>query len=74
MLFNTVFNEIVASRKPLILHNGFLDMMHVKFKLFRYIIDSCKHYPKLGLTTNQKFITHFLIFTTINICLQIRQL
>lgn len=29
VLFNKVFEEMVDSRKPLIVHNGFLDLMHV---------------------------------------------
>lgn len=55
------------SKKPIIVHNGFLDLMHVPSQLFRSIIVSMDLFPKNGTATKRVSITYSLTFMITNI-------
>ena len=38
LLFNHLFNEIIDSKKPMIVHNGFLDLMHVNLIMIKVFL------------------------------------
>lgn len=58
---------MVASRKPLIVHNGYLDLMHVKFTLVRFTIVLSKIYLANGIVTEGNSFSFFRRYTTTNI-------
>ena len=73
-LFNEVVDIMISSKKPLIVHNGYLDLMHVRFSLdIRSIIDLFPTYLRLGVITRITYIPCFLISMITNICLPIHQ-
>lgn len=47
-LFNEVVDLMISSKKPLIVHNGYLDLMHVNLISIRYIIGLSRIYRKPG--------------------------
>ena len=55
------------SKKPIIVHNGFLDLMHVPSLLSRFTIVSMDLYLKNGTATKRVSITYSLTFTITNI-------
>jgi len=58
---------MISLKKPIIVHNGFLDLMHVQFLRHRSTIDSSKIYQIIGVNTNRKYTVYFLQFTITNI-------
>lgn len=65
-LFNEVINEMISLKKPIIVHNGFLDLMHVLLTTLRSTIDSQKIYPTTGTNTNRKCTASFPTSTITN--------
>lgn len=50
-LFNEIVNEMSSANKPIIVHNGFLDLMHVPDHLWRFIYDFTGLYLTNGKPT-----------------------
>ena len=69
-LFNVIFDDIVQSRKPVIVHNGFFDMMHVIMGKYRFTIDSSRICHPAGANINRRYMHCFLTYTITNIFLQ----
>lgn len=47
--------SISDSQKPIIVHNGMLDLMHVSKRLFRLTIDSSGDFPPPSRNTKRVF-------------------
>lgn len=74
LLFNHLFKEIIDSKKPMIVHNGFLDLMHVCFNGSRSFSAFRSLFRTLGPNTKGRSMPSFLIFTITNTSSPVRRL